>query len=178
MGTRVMRLAKVVLVVAMAVVVLLVLGFLLQTGVLACSATRVTPDTPTGIAGCYREGVGTASHYGPGNGAAMNYCTWTLRHSQGCGTVRITALDTGRTVHVPVVDFCDCYTGTPDERIVDLQYGVVTQLGLDLGQGLYPVRVQLGASHGTHAGATLLLPDTAAIPPGSPSGASTKGATR
>ena len=71
----------------------------------------------------------------------MNFCTWELRHSDGCGVVRVTSLDTGAELVVPVVDFCDCYTGTPDERVVDLQYGVVRALGLDLDRGLYPVRV-------------------------------------
>lgn len=71
----------------------------------------------------------------------MNFCTWALRHEQGCGWVSITAHQTGITVVVPVVDFGDLYTGTPDQRIVDLQYGVVADLGLDLAQGLYEVTV-------------------------------------
>lgn len=72
----------------------------------------------------------------------MNFCTWALRHRVGCGQVQITSLDTHRTVTVPVVDFCDCYTGTPRERIVDLQWGVVSLLNLQLSIGLYPVTVQ------------------------------------
>ena len=125
----------------------------------ACEQEPITANTPTGIAGCYRQGTGLASHYGPGSGAAMNYCTWELRHGQGCGSVTITSLETERTVTVPVIDFCDCYTGTARERLVDLQYDVVEALGLPLEQGIYPVRVRLGASQHTGAGAT--LPDTA-----------------
>lgn len=71
----------------------------------------------------------------------MNFCTWERRHSSGCGSVTITAADTGRTATAPVIDFCDCYTGTTQERIVDLQYGVVQALGLSLSQGLYMVTV-------------------------------------
>jgi len=118
-----------------------------------CEPEPVTATTPTGIAGCFRWGEGIASHYGPGDGVAMNYCTWERRHSIGCGSVSVTSLETGKTVIAPVVDFCDCYTGTRRERIVDLQYGVVTALGLSLSQGLYPVRVR-PVTEG-------LLPDTA-----------------
>jgi hypothetical protein len=71
----------------------------------------------------------------------MNFCTWVLRHEQGCGLVTITSSDTGRTVTVPVVDYCDCYTGTDNQRIVDLQYGVLDALGLDYAKGLYEVSV-------------------------------------
>jgi len=85
---------------------------------------------------------GTASEYGPGTGVAMPFCTWTLRHEDGCGWVRIQSLQTGVTVVVRVVDWCQCYVGTADERIVDLQYGVVAAMGLERAQGLYPVQVQ------------------------------------
>jgi hypothetical protein len=118
-----------------------------------CRPEPITVYTPTGIAGCQREGEGIASHYGPGQGVAMNFCTWTLRHAEGCGSVQVTSLQTGRSLLVPVVDFCDCYTGTSNERIVDLQWGVVQALGLELSQGLYPVLVQRSTQ----------LPDTAVL---------------
>jgi len=107
----------------------------------ACETTPVTTNTPTGIAGCEVFGEGTASHYGPGDGVAMNFCTWEVRHTSGCGIVTIQSVETGEVVQAPVVDFCDCYTGTAKQRIVDLQYGVVARLGLDLNRGLYPVIV-------------------------------------
>lgn len=88
----------------------------------------------------------------------MNFCTWERRHSTGCGHVKVTSVDTGLVAVVPVVDFGDLYTGTPDERMVDLQYDVLALLGLDPARGLYAVTVQPfreGASSST------LLPDTA-----------------
>jgi hypothetical protein len=72
----------------------------------------------------------------------MNFCTWTLRHTEGCGTVKVTSIATGLSVRVPVVDFCDCYTGTSDERIIDVQGGVLSLLGLSPLDGLYRVRVE------------------------------------
>lgn len=137
----------------------------------ACGPTPVTANTPTGIAGCYREGDGVASHYGPGHGVAMNFCTWALRHSEGCGWATITSHHTGVTITAPVVDFCDCYTGTDRERIVDLQYGPLAALGLSIEQGLYPVTVRLGQAASAAAPATPapvaplpMLPDTAMQP--------------
>lgn len=106
-----------------------------------CYRVDKTPNTPTGIAGCQVWGEGIASHYGPGNGVAMNFCTWVLRHEQGCGYATITSLDTGLSVRVPIVDFCDCYTGTDNQRIVDLQYGVLEALGLNYSGGLFEVSV-------------------------------------
>lgn len=132
----------------------------------ACEPEPITVNTPTGIAGCEVWGEGTASHYGPGNGVAMNFCTWELRHTQGCGKVRIVSLDTGIDTVVPVVDFCDCYTGTPRQRIVDLQYGVVAALGLDLSQGLYLVRVERAGIEQEIGTAGTSLPDTAMQPHG------------
>lgn len=109
-----------------------------------CAPTPVTANTPTGVAGCEAWGGGTASMYGPGNGAAHNACTWTRRHTVGCGSVRITAVDTGKTVVVPLVDYCDCYLGdadTSNDRLIDLQYGVVDALGLNRSRGLWHVIV-------------------------------------
>jgi hypothetical protein len=72
----------------------------------------------------------------------MNFCTWTLRHEKGCGSVQVTSLATGISVRVPIVDFCDCYTGTSRERIIDLQGGVLAVLGLNPTEGLFRVRVE------------------------------------
>lgn len=97
------------------------------------------------FAGTVRAGgpvSGTASWYGPGNGVAMPFCTWTYRHSHGCGLVLITSTQTGRSTVAPVIDYCQCYVGTPSERIIDLQWGVLANLGLSTDQGLYPVTVE------------------------------------
>lgn len=83
--------------------------------------------------------TGIASWYGPGTGVATQWCTWVLRHTQGCGLLAIQSHDTGITVIAPVIDWCQCYRGTPQERIVDLQWGVVDALGLDRSLGLYAV---------------------------------------
>jgi hypothetical protein len=131
----------------------------LSTEVMACEPEPVTANTPTGIAGCERWGDGIASHYGPGDGVAMNFCTWELRHSSGCGWVAIQSQQTGIVVTVEVVDFCDCYTGTSRERIVDLQYGVVEALGLNLEAGLYDVTVWREGASSNNPPA--VLPDTA-----------------
>ena len=120
-----------------------------------CYPIPVTANTPTGIAGCLRLGRGMASTYGPGRGVATNACTWALRHSSGCSLLTITSVQTGRSVTVRPIDFCDCYTGTPDERIVDLQSGVVAALGLNPALGLRPVDVESAASP-----PRMLLPNT------------------
>jgi len=107
-----------------------------------CYAYPVGPNTPTGIAGCEVWGDGIASWYSSsGSGVAMNFCTWVRRHDTGCGSVSIYSYDTGVEVIARVVDFCDCYTGTSKQRIVDLQGGVVSALGLSRSAGLYSVRV-------------------------------------
>jgi len=86
--------------------------------------------------------TGIASWYGPGEGVAMPFCTWTYRHEHGCGSVIIRSLDTGMAAVAPVVSYCQCYVGTPQERIIDLQLGVVGALGLDPARGLYRVTVE------------------------------------
>lgn len=133
------RIIVVSIVIALA---LMVVGMARALSYEGCEPEPITPNTPTGIAGCFVWGEGTASHYAPGWGVAMNFCTWSLRTKVGCGSVLVTSVETGLEVVVPVVDFCDCYTGTADQRIVDLKYDVVAALGLDLSAGLYPVRVE------------------------------------
>jgi hypothetical protein len=101
---------------------------------------------------------GTASWFGPGIGVATQWCTWTLRHESGCGFLAIQSDQTGLVVYAPVIDWCECYRGTPQERIVDLQWGVVDALGLDRSQGLYPVSTwPIDADTGQE----LEIPDTA-----------------
>ena len=107
----------------------------------SCYAIPVSTNSPTGIAGCEIWGVGVASHYGQGTGVAMNFCTWTYRNTLGCGYVTVKSFLSGLTVTVPVIDYCDCYTGTANERIIDLQRGVVELLGLNPSLGLYDVEV-------------------------------------
>ena len=96
--------------------------------------------------------TGIASWYGPGEGVAMPFCTWAYRHTYGCGAVIIRSLDTGMAVVAPVIDYCQCYVGTPQERIIDLQLSVVGALGLDPSKGLFRVSVEAFSGE---------LPDTA-----------------
>jgi len=79
-------------------VALITMGFVHEMARGACHLERTTVNNPTGWAGCHHWGDGIASHYGPGNGVAMNFCTWTLRHTRGCGQVIITSHATGRSV--------------------------------------------------------------------------------
>ena len=106
-------------------------------------------------AGLSRAVDGWASHYGPGTGVAMRFCTWVLRHTQGCGSVVITSKTTGLSTSAPVVDWCYCIVpeSAHPRRVVDLQWGVLDQLGLNRGDGLYRVSVE-----GTGVPA---IPDTA-----------------
>jgi hypothetical protein len=131
---------------------LLVWLFLVPNSVRAgCRAEPVTPDTPTGIAGCEVYGEGIASRWS-GPGIARNDCVWPWT---GCQPIRITSLDTGISITVTPTMFGDLYTGTADQRIVDLDPAAVEALGLDWSRGLYPVRVEP---------VTVLLPDTAVSP--------------
>ena len=113
----------------------------------------VPPHEPTGIKGCEVYGEGIASRW-PGPGVARNDCVWPW---VGCRAIRITSLDTGLSMVVTPTMYCDCYTGTPNERIVDLDAYALGMLGLDWRAGLYPVRVEPAAP-------ILDLPNTAMAP--------------
>jgi hypothetical protein len=84
-------------------------------------------------------GEGLASWYS-GPGVARNDCTWPWTN---CQPIRITVTRTGASVVVRPTMFCDCYTGTPNERLVDLDPSVMKLLGLweSRSQGLFPVIV-------------------------------------
>lgn len=93
---------------------------------------------PTGIAGCVIYGRGIASHW-QGPGVARNDCVWPWTD---CTPIRITSLETRRSITVTPTMFGDLYVGTPDQRIVDLDPAAVKALGLDWDQGLYRVLVE------------------------------------
>jgi hypothetical protein len=123
----------------------------------ACMQTAKEWYNPTGWEGCTVYGTGLASHY-EGPGVARNDCLypWTA-----CEPIRITSLTTGRSIVVTPVMFCDCYHGTGDERLVDLDPTAVRALGLDWSTGLYPVRVEPAGRHGHVEGNQPAIPDTA-----------------
>ena len=116
-----------------------------------CRPERVTPETPSGIAGCTLDGptAGKASTWS-GRTAAAQWCVypWT-----DCGSVRVTSHATGLTIVAPVGMFCDCWW-TSDRRLVDLTRAQVLALGLDPADGLFAVTVEVLGSP------TPMLPDT------------------
>lgn len=113
----------------------------------ACERTEVEWYNPTGWEGCTRYGPGLASRW-PGPGVARNDCIWPWR---SCTPIKITAQETGLSIVVTPKMFCDCYYGTSQEKLVDLDPAAVAALGLSWADGVYPVRVEPVAS----------LPDTA-----------------
>lgn len=126
------------LVIWLVIVLLAALVSPAQAGNSGCHSIPVTWYSPTGIAGCVVYGDGIASTWA-GPGAARNDCVWPWT---ACQPVSVTSLDTGRVIVVTPTMYGDLYTTTPDERIIDLDPGMVRALGLDPARGLWRVRVQ------------------------------------
>ena len=135
-----------------------------------CEPEPIGPNTPTGVKGCVVYGEGTASMWG-GPGVARNDCVWPW---DDCQPIAIQSLETGITIVVTPTMFGDLYTGTSDERIVDLDPAAVAALGLDPSKGLWPVYVSpVGSGNpyppvregeSAHVLAPPVLPDTAVRP--------------
>ena len=124
---------------AIVVGALLALAATARAGDETCYPIEVTWYSPTGIAGCTLDGPtdGIASTY-PGDVAAANWCVWPW---DDCGSVTVQSHQTGLTITVPVAMYCDCYTNTSDERLIDLTPGQVLALGLNPEAGLFDVTV-------------------------------------
>ena len=99
-----------------------------------CQRIEPTWYAPAGMVGCVVYGEGVASRW-HGPGVAKNDCVWPWTD---CDPIRITSLETGRSIVVTPSMFCGCYTGTADERIVDLDPRAVELLGLEWSQGVVP----------------------------------------
>jgi hypothetical protein len=119
-----------------------------------CHPIEVTKFTPTGIAGCEVYGEGLASWWA-GPGVARNDCLWPW---ENCQPIVIRSLITGRSITVRPTMFGDLYTGTSNQRLVDLDPAALRALGLweMRSHGLFPVRVT-PISDPAHTA----LPDTA-----------------
>jgi hypothetical protein len=115
----------------------------------ACYEIPITSWSPTGVKGCTLYGQGYASYW-QGPGVARNDCVWPFT---SCEAITITSLDTGRSITVTPTMYGDLYTGTANQRIVDLDPTSLKALGLweQRDRGLFRVTVQ----------AATRLPDTA-----------------
>jgi hypothetical protein len=132
-----------------------------------------TPCIPV-LDGYTIEGI--ASNY-PGTAGWMGSATVALPLALGgCymgevhGSVLVCA---DRCATLPVVDFCDCYWGSSDQRVVDLSHtawGLVSDS--PISRGLIPVTVSYGGAGVPpsppapirEGASSMTLPDTAMAP--------------